>query len=46
MTVLDLFGIGFHAVVFFGLGKDFLSKSIRRHFKGGEGVSDRGSLRT
>ena len=26
--MLDLRGIGFHAVVVFGLGKDFLFKSI------------------
>ena len=28
MLILDLLGIGFHAVVVFGLGKDFLFKSI------------------
>ena len=28
MLILDLWGIGFHAVVVFGLGKDFLFKSI------------------
>ena len=28
ILVLDLLGIGFHAVVIFGLGKDFLLKSI------------------
>ena len=27
MLILDLWGIGFHAVVVFGLGKDFLFKS-------------------
>ena len=28
MLILDLWGMGFYAVVFFGLGKDFLFKSI------------------
>ena len=28
MLILDLWSIGFHAVVVFGLGKDFLFKSI------------------
>ena len=28
MLILDLLGIGFHAVVVFGLGKDLLFKSI------------------
>ena len=28
MQILDLWGVGFHAVVVFGLGKDFLFKSI------------------
>ena len=28
MLILDLWGIGFHAVVVFGLGKDFLFKTI------------------
>ena len=28
MLILDLWGIGFHAVVVFGLGKEFLLKSI------------------
>ena len=28
MLILDLWGIDFHAVVVFGLGKDFLFKSI------------------
>ena len=28
MLILDLLGIGFHDVEVFGLGKDFLSKSI------------------
>ena len=28
MLILDLLGIGFHAVVVFGLSKDFLFKSI------------------
>ena len=28
MLILDLLDIGFHAVVVFGLGKDFLFKSI------------------
>ena len=28
MQILDLLGIGFHAVVVFGLGKDFLFKFI------------------
>ena len=28
MLTLDLLGTGFHAVVVFGLGKDFLLKSV------------------
>ena len=28
MLILDLFGISFHTVVVFGMGKDFLFKSI------------------
>ena len=28
MLILDLWGIGFHAVVVFGLGKEFSFKSI------------------
>jgi hypothetical protein len=28
MLILDLLGIGFHAVVVFGLGKDLLFKSV------------------
>ena len=32
LLILDLWGIIFHAVVVFGLGKDFLSKSILGHW--------------
>ena len=31
MLILDLWGISFHAVVVFGLGKNLLFKSVRRH---------------
>ena len=31
LLILDLGGIGFHGVVVFGLGKDFLIKSILGH---------------
>ena len=31
MLILDLLGIGFHAVVVFGLGKDLLFKSVLGH---------------
>ena len=31
MLILDLWGIGFHAVVVFGMGKDFLFKSVLGH---------------
>ena len=31
LLILDLLGIGFHAVVVFGLGKDLLFKSILGH---------------
>ena len=31
MLILDLWGISFHAVVVFGLGKDLLFKSILGH---------------
>ena len=31
MQILDLLGIGFHAVVVFGLGKDLLFKSVVGH---------------
>ena len=31
MLILDLLGIGFHAVVVFGLDKDLLFKSVLGH---------------
>ena len=31
MLILDLWGISFHAVVVFGLGKDILLKSVLGH---------------
>ena len=31
MLILDLWGVSFHAAVFFGLGKDFLFKSTLGH---------------
>ena len=31
MLILDLWGVSFHAVVVFGLGKDFLFKSALGH---------------
>ena len=31
LLILDLLGIGFHAVVVFGLGKDLLFKSVLGH---------------
>jgi hypothetical protein len=31
LLILDLWGISFHAVVVFGLGKNLLSKSILGH---------------
>ena len=34
MLILDLWGISFHAVVVFGLGKNLLFKSILGHCEG------------
>ena len=34
MLILDLWGVSFHAVVVFGLGKDFLFKSTLGHCGG------------
>ena len=31
MLILDIWGISFHAVVLFGLGKDLLFKSVLGH---------------
>ena len=33
LLILDLCGISFHAVIVFGLGKNFLFKSVLGHFE-------------